>query len=147
MDLRDQFGTVLAEFGELMGTPLALDKEGLCWFQLDGEFDVRLVYNEEEQSVSLWASTGCLPADAATSGLVRRLLLLCGDAEVARGFTLGLDDEQRVLGVCGTCPAVWLYSVDCMAEWLERFIGFIRRVREELEGVRNDEGQFTVFMP
>ena len=132
MDMRDQFGAVLVEFGELMGTPLALDREGVCWFQLDGTFDVRLIYNEEEQSVSVWSSTGFLLADAATSGLVRRLLLLCGDAEVARGFTLGLDDEQRVLGVCGMCPAVWLHSADCMAEWLERLIGFCQCVCNEL---------------
>lgn len=134
MNLREQFVTALGEFGEKVHATLVPNSQGTCRFEIDGLIDVQLNFDEQHQSVSLWTPAGELPSDAAESGLAGRLLALLGDPDVACGFSLGLDADRRLLGIWGECPAEWLYLSDCLADWLERLVGFYGRVRDELAG-------------
>ena len=132
MDLREQFETVLAEFGDLMDVRLTMGDGNECWLEVDGTVDIRLAFDVENDSVILWSAAGELPPDAAASGLARRLLALCGDADGSCGFILGMDGESRSLCISGECPATWLYSANRLADWLERLVAFHGMVRREL---------------
>ena len=134
MDLREQFETVLAEFGDLMDVRLSTGDENECWLVVDGTVDICLAFDAENDSVDLWSPVGELPSDAATNGLSHRLLALCGDADASCGFILGMDDETRALEIRGDCPASWLYSAGRLADWLERLVAFHGQVRAELAG-------------
>ena len=133
-DLREQFATVLAEFGELMDVRLTMGDENECWLEVDGTVDIRLAFDAENDAVVLWSPAGSLPADAAASGLAHRLLALCGDADASCGFILGMDGETRSLGIWGECPVTWLYSVGRIADWLERLVALQDRVHKEFAG-------------
>ena len=133
-DLREQFEAVLAELGELMRVPLALDGSDSCALRIGSEIDVRLTYVREGERLAVRSPAGELPPDAAASGLARRLLALCGDADASRGLVLAMDGGTRRLEVRGECPATWLHSADRLAEWLERLILFRSRIRDEIEG-------------
>lgn len=132
MDLREQFETVLAEFGDLMDVRLTMGDENECWLVVDGTVDICLAFDAENDSVDLWSPVGELPSDAAANGLAHRLLALCGDADASCGFILGMDGGTRALAVCGECPASWLYSAGRLADWLERMVAFRGRIRAEL---------------
>ena len=132
MDLREQFETVLAEFGDLMDVRLTMGDENECWLEVDGAVDIRLAFDAENDAVDLWSPVGELPPGAAANGLAHRLLALCGDADASCGFVLGMDGGTRALAVCGDCPASWLYSAGRLADWLERLVAFHGQVRAEL---------------
>lgn len=140
MDLREQFKTVLAEFGDLMNVRLETDEDDGCWMLMDETIEIRLDFDAENDSVRLWSPIGELPPDAAASGLAQGLLALCGDDDVTRGFVVGMDGETRQLAILGMCPATWLYSAGCMAEWLERLNNFYGRVQEVLGPRRTTQG-------
>ena len=131
-DLREQFKAVLAEFGTVVGCPLALDGDGACRIVFNGKSEVRLVYDAGEDQVAVSTDVARLDDDAAETGLARRLLAAAGDPAVARGCVLGLAAETRMLILRDRRPATWLYSADRLAEWFQSLLWVVGSVEEAL---------------
>ena len=128
--LRDQFKAVLAEFGTVVGCPLALDGDGACRIVFNGKTEVRLVYDDGEDQVSVSADVVRLDDDAAETGLARRLLAAAGDPAVVRGCVLALAAETRMLTLRDRRSASWLYSADRLAEWFQSLLWVVGSVEE-----------------
>ena len=131
-DLREQFETVLAEFGTVVGCPLALDGDGTCRIVFNGKTEVRLGYDADEDQVAVSTEVARLDDDAAETGVACRLLAAAGDPAVARGFVLALAAETRMLSLHDRRPASWFYSADRLAEWFQSLLWVVDSVEETL---------------
>ena len=131
-ELRQQFETVLAEFGQIAGCSLALDGDNSCRIVFNGDTDAEFAYDVATDRVLAWFEVCRLDDDAADTGLARRLLATAGDPAVSRGCTLALEKDTRTLVVCDWRPAAWLYTADRLAGWLQRLLWFVGDVRDSV---------------
>ena len=131
-DLREQFETVLAEFGTVVGCPLALNGDGTCRIVFNGKTEVRLGYDTGEDQIAVSTEVARLDDDAAETGLARRLLAAVGDPAVVRGCVLALAAGTRMLILHDRRPASWLYSADRLAEWFQSILWVVDSVEEAL---------------
>ena len=131
-ELRRQFETVLAEFGQIAGCSLALDDDNACRIVFNGDTDTELVYDDATDQIHARIEVCPLDDDAAETGVSRRLLAAAGDSAVARGCTLALEPKTRTLVVRDWRPASWLYTADRLAGWLQRLLWFVGDVRDSV---------------
>lgn len=129
-ELRQQFETVLAEFGQIAGCSLALDANNICSIVFNGETDTELAYDDASDLIHAWVEVCRLDDDAAQTGVTRRLLAAAGDPNVSRGCTLALEKKTRMLVVRDRRPASWLYTADRLAGWFQRLLWFVGDIRE-----------------
>lgn len=129
-ELRQQFETVLAEFGQIAGCSLALGDDNRCRIVFNGETDAELVYEDATDQVRARVGVCRLEDDAAATGVSRRLLAAAGDPSVSRGCTLAIERETRMLVVRDWRPASGLYTADRLAGWFQRLLWFAGDVRE-----------------
>ncbi len=129
--LREQFESVLAEFGALVNRPLALDGDGTATFTVDDEIIVNLQYLDEADAVIAFAPVGGFDADGADAGeKALELLRLCDLGGPAEGFTLALDADADLVLAMDRRTALEISSADALAAWTDALVRAVRTVRE-----------------
>lgn len=129
---RDQFEDVLAEFGGLVGQPLALDGDGTATFTVDDEIIVNLQYLEESGMVLAFAPVGAFGGlDAPDAGeKALELLRLNEPGGMAEGYTLALDEDADLVLAMDRRSVPVLSHVDSLAAWMDALVRAVRAVRE-----------------
>ena len=143
-ELRQQFETVLAEFGQIAGCSLALDERNICRIVFNGETDAELVYDDATDRIRARVEVCRIEDDAAETGVSRRLLAAAGDPSVSRGCTLALDKPTRLLVVRDRRPAAWLYTADRLAGWFQRLLWVVGDIRETV-AAKEDVPDFHMY--
>ena len=130
--LREQFESVLAEFGEAVKLPLALDGDGTATFTIDEEIVVNLQYLDESDSVIAFAPLGAFGgADAPDAGRKAQLLLRMNEiGGPTGGFTLALDEDADLVLAMDRRSALEISSADALAAWTEALVDAVRAVRD-----------------
>lgn len=136
-ELRQQFETVLAEFGQIAGCSLALDELNTCRIVFNGETEAELAYDDATDLIRARVEVCRLDDEAAETGVSRRLLAAAGDPSVSRGCRLALEKATRTLVVRDWRPAAGLYTVDRLAGWFQRLLWCVGDIRETAAGKEN----------
>ncbi len=130
MDAFDDYRGALAELGEKTGLSLSAE-DNHCSFTVDGSVDANLEFLEESESVVLWATVGVLPDDGFVGERAMRLLEMNEPGGETRGFTLGMDEDGRVLVAHARRDVDAGISADILAAWIEDLATLVGNVREE----------------
>jgi hypothetical protein len=130
--LKEQFESVLAEFGAAVKLDLALDGEGTATFAVDDEILVNLQYLDKSDTVVMFSPAGAFGgADAPDAGEKAMELLrmneLAGETE---GFTLALDEEGDMVLAMDRRSPLEISSADALAAWTGSLVRAVRTVRE-----------------
>ena len=130
--LREQFESVLAEFGGLVKQPLALDGDGTATFTVDDEIIVNLQYLEESDTVLAFSPVGAFGGlDAPDAGeKALELLRLNEPGGATEGYTLALDEDADLVLAMDRRSALVLSHVDSLASWMDALVRAVRAVRE-----------------
>jgi protein-tyrosine-phosphatase len=129
--LRKQFEDVLAEFGEIVKRPLALDDDATATFVVDDEIIVNLQYLDESDVVVAFAPVGAFGSDDELpnqSEKALELLRLNEPGGIAEGFTLALDEEADLVLAMDRRSALELANADSFAAWIEALVRAVRAV-------------------
>ena len=131
--LRKQFEDVLAEFGEIVKRPLALDDDATATFVVDDEIIVNLQYLDESDVVVVFAPVGAFGSDDEPQSPVvgekaLELLRLNEPGGIAEGFTLALDEEADLVLVMDRRSALEFANADSFAAWIEALVRVVRAV-------------------
>ena len=143
-ELREQFKTVLAEFGQIAGCSLTLDDDDICRIVFNGETGAELVYDDATDRIRARVEVCRLDDDAAETGVSRRLLAAAGDPAISRGCTLALEKETRTLVVRDWRPSAGLYTADRLAGWFQRLLWFVGDVRDAA-AAKERPGDFHMY--
>lgn len=132
MDNRDAFNSLLAEFGTKLGKTLNLDENDSCAIIVDGEVVVNIQYLHIPEMVLLWSTVGILPEDEFSGDRALYLLEKQDFWQGTKGFTLGLDAEERRL-LCHDIRNVTLFeSIDLLAAWIDSLVEITKSIRNEI---------------
>ena len=128
--LREQFEEVLAEFGEIVKRPIALDDDDTATFVVDDEIIVNLQYLDESDAVVAFAPVGGFGGgDAPGAGeMALELLRLNEPGGMAEGFTLALDEEADLVLAMDRRSALEFADADSFAAWIEALVRVVRAV-------------------
>ena len=130
MDAFDDYRSAIAELGEKTGLSLSLE-DNHCSFTVDDSVDVNLEFLEESESAVLWAAVGVLPDDGLAGERAMRLLEMNEPGGETRGFTLGMDEDGRVLVAHARRDVEEGISANILAAWIEDLVTLVGNVREE----------------
>ena len=128
--LRKQFEEVLAEFGEIVKRPLALDDDATATFVVDDEIIVNLQYLDASDGVVAFAPVGGFGGrDAPEAGeKALELLRLNEPGGMTEGFTLALDEEADLVLAMDRRSAIEFADADSFAAWIEALVRAVRAV-------------------
>ena len=127
---KEQFQNVLAEFGESVKLPLALDDDGSATFTVDEEIIINLQYLDESDSILAFAPVGGFDATEPDAGEKALALLRLNDLGGAtEGFTLALDEDADLVLAMDRRSALEIAAVDSLAAWMEALVDAVRAVR------------------
>ena len=130
MDAFDDFRRALAKLGEKTGLSLSAE-ENHCSFTVDESVDVNLEFLEESVSAVLWAAVGVLPNDGRAGERAMRLLEMNEPGGEARGFTLAMDEDGRVLVAHARRDVEEGISANILAAWIDDLVTLVENIREE----------------
>ena len=130
MALRDAFGMALNEFGEKLGTELALE-DGRCTFTVDSTLEVEIDYMDESDVVVVWTVVGYAPEDQFQDKRARALLALNELNAPNGGFSVSMDLGTRYVIAHDNRPAELFESGDRIAAWIGALVDLVHLVRSK----------------
>lgn len=131
--LRDQFASVLKEFGSLVMEDLSLDEtDNTATFTVDDDIIINLNYLNESDMILLFSPVGAFgDLNAADAGQKALALLKLNDLSgAACEVTLMLDGEGELVLAADRRSANTISSADAFAAWLEIMVRSVRATRE-----------------
>ncbi len=130
---KDQFYSVLAEFGEMTKADLEPDEEtGFTSFTLDGEYVMNLKYLEASDAVLLFSPVGKFGGvDAPDAGeKALALLKLCDLSGPALNVTFSLDEDADLVLATRCMSGYAISSADALAVLLQLMVDAVKTARE-----------------
>lgn len=131
--LRDQFASVLKEFGSLVMENLSLDEtDNTATFTVDDDIIINLNYLDESDTILLFSPVGAFgDLNAADAGQKALALLKLNDLSgAACEITLMLDGEGELVLAADRRSANTISSADAFAAWVEIMVRSVRATRE-----------------
>lgn len=131
--LRDQFASVLKEFGSLVMEDLLLDEtDNTATFTVDDDIIINLNYLDESDTILLFSPVGAFgDLNAADAGQKALALLKLNDLSgAACEITLMLDGEGELVLAADRRSANTISSADAFAAWVEIMVRSVRATRE-----------------
>ncbi len=131
--LRDQFASVLKEFGSLVMEDLSLDEnDNTSTFTVDDDIIINVNYLVESDTILLYSPVGDFgDLNAADAGKRAIALLRLNDLSgSACEVTLMLDGEGDLVLAADRRSAKTISSADAFAAWLEIMVRSVRSTRE-----------------
>ncbi|MBQ7178835.1 MAG: type III secretion system chaperone [Victivallales bacterium] len=130
--LFESFQQVLADFGKIMGTELAMN-ENRCNFTVDGSVEVEIDYIEEAEEVVLWSSVGYALEDGFQEQRARALIELNELDAPNAGFTISMEPEDRMVVVHDHRPLEMFENADHVAAWINSLVELVNLIRTRFE--------------
>lgn len=130
--LFESFQQVLADFGKIMGTELAMN-ENRCNFTVDGSVEVEIDYIEEAEEVVLWSSVGYALEDGFQEQRARALIELNELDAPNAGFTISMEPEGRMVVVHDHRPLEMFENADHVAAWINSLVELVNLIRTRFE--------------
>ncbi len=130
---KEQFYSVLAEFGEMMKMDLEPDEEtGFVSFMLDGEYVMNLKFLEGADAVLLFSPVGKFGGtDAPDAGeKALALLKLCDLSGPVPNVTFALDEDADLVLAIRCVSGYAISSPDALAVLLQLMIDGVKTARE-----------------
>ena len=130
--LRDQFATVLKEFGSLVMEDLSLNDDGISTFTVDNDIVVNIQYLNDSDTVLIFSPVGAFgDLNAADSGNKALALLKLNDLSgPSCEVTLMLDGEGELVLAADRRSAGTISSTDALAAWVELLVRSVRSTRD-----------------
>ncbi|SFS72434.1 Tir chaperone protein (CesT) family protein [Succinivibrio dextrinosolvens] len=131
--LRDQFASVLKEFGSLVMEDLSLDEtDNTATFTVDDDIIINLNYLNESDTILLFSPVGAFgDLNASDAGQKALALLKLNDLSgAACEVTLMLDGEGELVLAADRRSANTISSADAFAAWVEIMVRSVRATRE-----------------
>lgn len=130
--LKDQFSSVLRDFGLLFQEDLALDEyTDTAVIAVDDDVLVNVQYLNESDTVVLFSPVGGLPQDDEQAGEKALSLLKLTDLSGACGeITLMLDEDAGLVLAADRRSVLKIATVDELAAWVKIVVNAVRSTRE-----------------
>jgi len=131
-NLYEQFSCILKEFGEKMRHPLAFDEALDCAFLVDGYYAFSIHYLPESDGIILWTLLGDLPDDELAEKRAEYLLRI-QDLELhTRGFSIGMEEQERRIVAHDIRNAEEIYDVDHLSAWINDLLEVTKNIRKTM---------------
>ena len=130
--LKDQFITVLKNFGEMLDEEFSLDEAtNTVSFTVDDDIVINLTYLDDSDTVVIFTPVGGFGETTTLEAKAKALALLKLQdlADIAGNVTLMLDEEANLILAADRCRAITLSSVNELSSWIEILIKAVRSTR------------------